>query len=172
MNSLAPATEPANGNEEQLLWQGGFSVRSMSGAWIGCAVITVVLLLLLSRVAVLREIQLAKITVYLLIGSMWLSVAAVSIYRKLAHRYRFTNLQLIHQNGSLIRHESRFNLDGVEQVNYRQGPIQRLLDVGTVQLEMGDDRKPARFPGVGNILEVTSQIENARQAERKKRGLR
>jgi hypothetical protein len=57
-------------------------------------------------------------------------------------------------------------------VAVQQGPIQRMLGVGTVKITSTDRSTPEfTLAGIGDVRQVATMIDEARRNERRKRGV-
>ncbi|MFK7766490.1 MAG: PH domain-containing protein [Mariniblastus sp.] len=157
---------------EQELWRGGFSARSMVGAWIGASLISGLVIYAVTNIAPLRESSPVWLTGIGLVSTVWLSLLAVVAYRKLGQHYEISSQRLKHRSGVLIRQMDRIELIDIDDVSYRQGPLQAILNVGTIELLSSDTSHPKlNLRGIANVSSVANLIDDARRAERKKRGL-
>jgi hypothetical protein len=60
----------------------------------------------------------------------------------------------------------------IDDVSYSQGPIERLLGVGTIKLLSSDVSDPQLIlRGIDDVQRVATLIDNARREERRRRGL-
>lgn len=157
------------GDREDALWNGSYSHLAMIGTWIGGAVMTVALVIL----GLLANAPGSGwLWILLGIGLMWLAMAAWYGYRRLSVHYRLSTQRLVTETGLLWRTVDRVELIDVDDVTYRQGPIERLLGVGTILISSSDTTSPElELPGIENVTEVADAIDDARRAERRSRGL-
>lgn len=153
------------------LWKGSFSPKSMTGAWILAAIVTVTLLAVILFTS-LRNYQwvwwiaLAAIAIY------WLYLLCLLTYRKLSMHYELTSQRLKHREGIFVRALDRIELIDIDDVMYKQGPIQALLNVGNITIKSSDSSHPELIMyGIADIRTVADKIDDARRAERRKRGL-
>ncbi len=157
---------------EHPLWKGTFSAKSMIGGWIGAAFVTLLILLAAFRIDALRETRLVGYAVALFIVLLWLGLLALAAYRKMAQHYEITSQRLMHRDGILVRKMDRIELIDIDDVSYQQGPIQSLLNVGTVNVVSSDASHPLlTMRGIANVRHVADLIDNARRTERRKRGI-
>lgn len=144
----------------------------MLGAAIGAGLVTAVLIMVVARVEVLRENRLVGWTMLGIIVAIWLGLILLLAYRKWERHYEISSQRIKHRSGWFIRHVDRIEMIDVDDVSYRQGPIQALLNVGTIRILSSDTSHPSlAMTGIGNVTEVANQIDDARRAERRKRGL-
>ena len=103
---------------------------------------------------------------------MWLALAAWYGYRRMSVHYKLSNQRLQHENGLLWRTVDRVELIDIDDVTYRQGPVERLLGVGTIVIASSDTTNPElQLPGIEHVSKVADMIDDARRKERRSRGL-
>jgi len=162
-----PVSQPAD-EEEQDLWQGGYSGKDMYETWILYAVITL-LLLILSVWAQTAWVSWASVMVVIL---LWLYGALTLLYRKLSVSYRVTNRRLLHEKGFLWRITDRIELIDIDDVTLKQSPIDRLCGVGTIVITSSDRTDPVLvMPGIKDARRVVDLIDDARLKERRRRAV-
>jgi membrane protein YdbS with pleckstrin-like domain len=154
---------------EDIVWQGQYSHLAMIGWWIAAGVATIVLLLggtILSATGVVWLIVGAAIVV------LWLALGLLLLYRQLSIRYLLTNQRIIHERGLLWRTTDRIELIDVDDVTYQQGPVERMLSVGNIEITSSDKTHPQlTISGIADVREVADRIDDLRRAERRRRGL-
>lgn len=154
---------------EETLWEGTFSPKAMIGLAVGCALLSLVLLILAIYVGpgVFRWILLLSILV------AWLAVAARLAFRRLGIHYKLTNQMFYHQRGVLTRVTDRIELIEIHDVTYEQGLFDRLVNVGRIKIASGDRTDPIFFvTGVEDVESVAQTIDKARRGEQVRRGRR
>jgi len=154
---------------EIAIWQGGFSSKAMFGNWALAAVVTVVLLIAVLTLGAnpLLWIVWAAVTV-----GLWGWFACLLAYRKLTCKYQLTTQRFIHETGLLKRVTDRIEVIDIDDVSVEQRLIERLVGVGTIKLVSSDRSHPKLLmPGIENVKEVASQIDDLRRKERRRRGL-
>jgi len=165
-------SEASINDSEQLLWRGSFSARSMIGSWIGAALITMLIVVAVLTIDALREIRMVWWTMLFLIVGLWDGLLGLTIYRKLGQHYEITSQRMKHRTGILLRQVNRIEMIDIDDVIYRNGPLQALLNVGTIQLLSSDVSHPNLvMRGIANVSHVANLIDDARRAERRLRGL-
>ena len=159
-------------DDERFLWQGKFSARSMIGVWIGSALITALVICAVLLIQPMRENRMVWLTMFGLICLIWIGLIGLVLYRKLSQHFEVTSQRLKHRSGVVFRQVDRIEMIDIDDVSYRQGPIQALLDVGTIQLSSSDTSHPQLVMcGIANVSSVANLIDDARRAERSKRGI-
>ncbi|MEO0531480.1 MAG: PH domain-containing protein [Planctomycetota bacterium] len=166
----AVASKQADGEDpEDELWQGSYSHLAMIGTWIGGGVATVGALIIGLLFALPGT---GWLTLIALVGVMWLVLAGWYAYRRFSVHYTLTDQRLITESGLLWRTVDRVELIDVDDVTYRQGPVERLFTVGTILVSSSDRTTPElSLPGIDNVREVADAIDDARRKERRSRGL-
>ena len=158
--------------DERDLWEGGFSGKSMFGSWAAAGAISLLVIIAMIMMPVLRNNTFAFWSGVIVVLLMWLYLLGVLAYRKLGMRYHLTTQELKHREGILFRKIDRIELIDIDDVNYRQGPIQAMMGVGNITIRSSDTSHPQLVMyGIANISEVADMINNARRTERRKRGL-
>ena len=165
---------PASGMDEPetLIWQGAFSGRSMIGSLLAVGIASV----LVPVMIVLVEAMRLNTTVWLvgagLLLVVWAAWILTMLYQKLSRHYVITTQRIKHREGILLRKVDRIELIDVDDVTYRQGVVQSLLGVGDIQIISSDTTHPKlTLRGIANVSRIADQIDDARRAERLKRGL-
>jgi len=156
---------------ERDMWTGSYSPKAMTGQWILAAALTVGLLLLLVLTSLGNTATAWKIAL-VVIALGWLYLLGLLGYRKFSKHYELTSQRLKHREGILMRKLDRIELIDIDDVMYKQGPIQALLRVGNIVIESSDKSHPILvLYGIENVKQVAEKIDDARRAERRKRGL-
>lgn len=169
-NQRAAVSRGRTDTVEEDLWQGGFSPRAMFGTWIGCGLVTAVALmaaLLLSAVAPwLWMIALPAVL------ALWAWQGVRFALRRLGLSYRLTNQRFFHESGILRRTTNRIEVIDMDDITYTQGVVDRFFGVGTIKVSSTDVSHPVlTIEGIDDVQRVAGLIDNARRAERLRRGL-
>lgn len=156
---------------EQNLWEGGFSAKAMVGVWALCGAITAVALLasaLLTPVLT-PAVWLGTIPALLL---LWAYQGIQFAVRRLGLHYRLTNQRFFHESGILRRTTNRIEVIDMDDITFEQGLIDRFFGVGTIKVSSSDITHPELLiAGIDDVQQVAGLIDNARRAERLRRGL-
>lgn len=154
-------------DNEQSLWQGGYSAKAMLGTWIIVGLLSIALL----AVAILYAVPQWPIAVGIIVG-LWVLVACVYAYRRLGYHYELTTQRFIHQVGVLSRRTDRIEVIDIDDVSFSQGPVQRILGIGTIDITGSDRTHPHLvMRGIANVKDVAGLIDDTRRKERKRRSL-
>ncbi len=165
----AASAEQDAAESDRVLWQGSYSAKDMVSSWLLAGLLTVVLPLLLSFTEHDPRLWWILAGVLMLV---WLGPLAVLAWRKLSVSFLLTTTRLVHQRGVLTRYTQRLELIDIDDVSYRQGLIERILGVGTIVIHSSDCTDPVlTMRGIDQVPTVASTIDDARRAERSRRGL-
>ncbi len=155
--------------DEEKLWEGGYSGKAILGGWLLAALVTVVTTVVAISVLELHQgLFLGLLCAALCLGGIGLYV----MFRKLCVHYTLTSQRFIHRVGLLRCVTDRLEMIDVDDVAFSQGPIQRLTGVGTIKIMSSDCSHPELFlNGIDRVAHVAGLIDEARRAERIRRGL-
>jgi uncharacterized membrane protein YdbT with pleckstrin-like domain len=146
---------------ESELYAGRPSWRALMSFYlggIGLAVLVLVILgLLVGEWALAAAIAAALTVLTLLIG--W--------FRRVSTKYLITTQRLRISRGIVRRHVQETRLERVQNVNYQQGVLDRVLGVGTVDFDTaGTDDAEFRFDWVNGPEKVVRAVDDAIQEAR------
>ncbi len=154
------------------LWQGGYCPKAMIGAWALSSLVTIGLLVL--------GFFLLKNTYA---GYIWIGIAAAIVllwayqlllvaFRRMNARYRLTSQKFIHETGILRRKTDRIETIDIDDVTFERSILERFVGVGTIHITSSDRTHPELvLLGIENVQKVAGMIDDARRAERVRRGL-
>jgi len=167
--AAARHTGDAEDDREEELWEGGYSPRAMAANWVFSGALTLVLLVVWVWKVRNSTAWLALVAGLLL---LWIGQLLVLVYRRMSVHYELTTQRLVHQRGILRRVTDRIELIDVDDITFEQGLIDRLTGVGTIRVISSDRTHPELLlRGIENVREVAAVIDDARRAERRRRGL-
>jgi membrane protein YdbS with pleckstrin-like domain len=107
-----------------------------------------------------------------LVATVWVFLLLRLLYMQLSVRYRLTAQRFIHERGLLWRHQDRIETIDIDDVTVSQGPIGRMLGVGSVQIQSSDQTTPQfMLVGIEDVRNVAAMIDDVRRKERRKRGV-
>lgn len=152
---------------EDDVWNGCYSPKAMVGWWIAAGVITVVAL-------VVGLMYFGDYIGWLLLALVigWAALGGRYAYRRFGMHYYLTNQRFIHEVGILWRRIERIELIDIDDVTFRQGPIERMFNVGTIHISSSDKTDPEMdVPGIEDVRRVADLIDDLRRKERRRRGL-
>lgn len=154
---------------EEELWRGGYSPKAMTASWLVGGLLSVLFLaagVYLARTALWWLIVVVSMIV------PWVYFYAILCYRRVSDRYSLTTQRFIHEHGIFRRVSDRIETLDIDDIAFEQGLLERLMGVGTIRITSTDRSHPSlALPGIDNIAAVTAIFDNARLAERRRRGL-
>ena len=163
----AKQTDAGEIESEQSLWQGGYSAKAMGGVWVSAAILSIALIV----VALLYE-ALPPLIALAIVAAVWGIAVLVYTVRRLGIQYELTTQRFIHQHGILSRRTERIEVIEIEDISFYQGPIQRMLGIGTIDITSTDRTHPHLImPGIAEVKTVAGLIDDVRRRERKRRSL-
>ncbi|QDU94273.1 PH domain-containing protein [Lignipirellula cremea] len=159
-------------DEEVQLWEGGYSGKSMVGSWVIAVLATIgagVGSAFIPDFKLLPQTWMAIAGVVLL---MWVGLGLQLAYRKMSVHYELTTQRFIHKKGLLSRVTNRIEVIDIDDVALKQGMVERMLNVGSIELISSDQSDPRlQLDGVADVQHVFDVIDDARRKERRRRGL-
>jgi hypothetical protein len=154
---------------ETELWRGGYSSKAMASAWIICGLASLALLVV--GILWARNVTWWLVLVVLIVLP-WLYFFALLCYRRMSVHYLLTTQRFIHETGVLRRVNNRIEVLDMDDITFEQGLFERLAGVGTIRIMSHDRSDPELvLRGIENVPEVTKLFDDARLAERRRRGL-
>jgi membrane protein YdbS with pleckstrin-like domain len=161
-----PAGQP-HPEPEHDLWHGTYSAKAMYGKFVAGVLIT-----LAGIVVAILVAPFGWIAAVVVIPLVWVLLLLTLLSRRLGVEYRLTTQRFLHKRGLLRRVSDQILLVDVDDVTYEQGPIERLLNVGTITIHSNDPSDPKlRLAPVNDVQRIADLIDNARREERRKRAI-
>jgi membrane protein YdbS with pleckstrin-like domain len=152
-----------------MLWQGRFSARAMIGPAAAMAVGSLALLILAIMIELATQGWLVVLGVILV---AWIGLGLRLVYRQLSVHYYLTNQRLLHEQGLLWREVDRIEAIDIDDVSLQQGPVERMLGIGTVQIRSSDQSTPHfEIVGIEDARDLARRLDEVRRQERMRRGL-
>jgi membrane protein YdbS with pleckstrin-like domain len=152
---------------EQTLWEGNYSAMAMLGYAVSLLLVSIALVV----VSVIYSIPTISIAL-IIIAAGWLILGVVYGARRFGISYELTTQRFIHQTGLLARRTDRIEVIDIDDVSFFQGPVQRILGIGTIDIASSDRSHPVvRMPGIADVKRVAGMIDDVRRRERKRRSL-
>ena len=153
---------------EQDLWKGNPSAKAMLGAIVGASLFTVVVsvavyLIYGPALSLLRAgprdlamfvtyneagLRLAAIAFVITVVGLRLVRLGWRVAALKSHHYRITNQRILIENGVLSRQIDEIDMRTVEDLEFRQSLVERLLGIGNITV-VSADRTAARVRLVG-----------------------
>jgi membrane protein YdbS with pleckstrin-like domain len=157
----------AHPTPEDELWTGTYSPKAMIGTAVFAAGLTVA-----GGIAASFAGPVGVLTWVAGVAVMWVLVALVLVYRRLTVHYRLTSYRFFTETGLFGRVNNRIQAIDIDDVTVQQGPIERMLGLGTIIIRARDDTSPVlTLRGIEDAPRVADMIDGARRAERNRRGL-
>lgn len=152
---------------EEELWAGSYSAKAMVGVFAAAGVLTAV-----SAIVCMFFGPPGWIAFLIAAALVWGGLGLLYWYRRATVRYRLTTYRFFHETGLLSRVANRLEVIDIDDVMVRQGPIERMFDVGTIRITSSDKTHPELdLPGIDRAKHVADLVDGARRAERQRRGL-
>jgi membrane protein YdbS with pleckstrin-like domain len=157
---------------EVAIWKGGYSPKAMITVWIGAA--------FLSLVAIVGGIALGWPPTFfwgwvyylLVILAVWGCLFLRLLYLRLDIHYELSSQRFVHERGILRRVTDRIEVIDIDDVQFEQNLIERIVGVGKIRLVTSDrSHKELLLIGIDQVKDVANKIDNARRKERVRRGL-
>ncbi|WP_233215111.1 PH domain-containing protein [Rhodopirellula bahusiensis] len=167
MDEIAKKRSLDDHEEEETLWEGGYSPKAMIGSWVGLAILSVVILVAAGLIE-----QFTFGIALIVIAVLWIMVGLNYAAKRLGVQYELTSQRFIHKTGILTRRTDRIEVIDISDVSYKQGPIQRMFKVGSISIISTDKSDPELdMFGINNVSEVAGLIDDIRRAERRRRSI-
>lgn len=167
--AAAATRQRPDDDQEAVLWEGQFSKLAMIGAWIGAGGFTVAAVVV-GAVAGFDGRQWG-IAVGVVVA-VWIALFLRLLYLQYTTHYSLTTQRFVHERGLLWRQVDRIETIDIDDVSVSQGPVERMLGVGTVRVMSSDKTSPQfSLVGIEDARRVATIIDEARRNERRKRGL-
>jgi membrane protein YdbS with pleckstrin-like domain len=158
-----------NQQAEQTLWSGTYSPKAMIGWIVSAALLSIVIVI---AVAVGGGSGSVWVWVVLALLLVWGALGLAALYQRMSVRYELSTFRLFHERGFMSRTRDRIEVIDIDDVTLTQGPIERMLNVGTILVRSSDTTTPTlRMVGIDDARHVTDLIDNTRRAERQRRGI-
>lgn len=167
-----PVTIRSNGKDlaEETIWQGGYSAKAMVSFWGGAGLASAAILV--GGILWAPRTAWVWLVLVVLIVLPWAYGLLVLCYRRFSVRYTLTTQRFIHETGILRHVNNRVEVLDMDDITFEQGLLERMLGVGTIRIVSHDRTDPElTLPGIENVAEVALRLDNARLAERRRRGL-
>lgn len=155
------------GPGEHVVFEGHPSWRAILTFYLkGIAVIAVAVLLVVLYGKTIGDGASSGLIAVVLIGGSAL-VVLVGFLRRVSTEYMITNRRLYIKHGLVSRDVQETRIERVQDVNYRQSLLQRLLQIGDVDFDTAarDSEGDFVFAGVANPAQVTDRVHHATEPQ-------
>ncbi len=155
---------------EVAIWKGGYSPKAMITVWVGAGVLTVIAIV---GMVWFFDMELTGWLYFLLaILAVWGCLFLRLLYLRLDIHYELTSQRFVHELGILRRVTDRIEVIDIDDVEFEQNLIDRIVGVGKIRLVTSDrSHQELELVGIDNVKDVANKIDNARRKERVRRGL-
>ena len=151
--------------ELETIWTGTYSPKAMIGWWIGILLIVIVLFVVALSYGWWKVFFIA--TPLLALGGY-----AKLLYNQWSVRYTLTNKRFTHEHGLLRRVTDRIEVIDMDDVSVSQTLVDRFTGTGTIKITSSDRSHPELYlKGIAGAIDIGAQMDDARRAERERRGL-
>ena len=150
---------------EKVIFQGHPSWRAILGFYLKGIVVTALIAAIVALFTALFSDDVDKGLVAVIVVAGIAITILVGFAKRVATTYTITNRRLNIKRGIVSREVQETRLERVQNVNYDQSAVQRLLQVGDVDFDTaaGDDYNFI-FAGVANPDEVVERVDRATHA--------
>ncbi len=162
---MLPAVAPKLQPGERVLYEGHPSWRAILDFYIKGILATAVVALIVGFVSGMGDggTNSSLVTIIALVGVA--GTILIGFVKRVATSYTITDRRLHIKRGIVSRTIQETRLERVQNVNYNQSVLQRMLQVGDVDFDTaaGDDYNFV-FSGVGDPAEVVHMVDQATQS--------
>jgi uncharacterized membrane protein YdbT with pleckstrin-like domain len=103
---------------------------------------------------------------------LFVGVLAVGFFKRVATTYIVSSQRLYIRRGLLAKRVQQTRIDRVQNVNTDQGPLERVLRVGTVDFDTaGTDDSDFTFTGIADPHEIVAAVDRAQREQAQQRAL-
>ena len=161
---------PKLGPGERVLFEGHPSWRSILDFYLKGILATAVVCFLAAVITELVDDRNDGLVVLLAVVGVGLTIL-IGFVKRVATSYTITNRRLHIKKGIVSRTIQETRLERVQNVNYTQGVIQRILQIGDVDFDTaaGDDYN-FTFAGVAEPADVVEKVDQATRSLQGSRG--
>jgi membrane protein YdbS with pleckstrin-like domain len=153
---------------EQELWRGAYAYKSMIGMLSAGGVASLVAIIVLFA----AKSEIVWWIIFACLAAMWIVIGVTVVHRRFGIRYRLTNQRFFIEKGIFGRVTDRIEVIDINDMEFEQSPFERMFDVGSIRLSTTDRSVPKfTLQGIEHVQEVFNLIDQARRAERNRRGL-
>lgn len=164
-----PSPERKAPDEEQVFYDGPPSWTGRAGA----IFISFIVAALLVVVPIILQLA-GHGQWWLIAGGVVLAIVVLMLQVLLQRslRYRITNYRIDFQRGLLTRQIDSLELWYVDHINFRQGLLERIIGVGTIELSTDDERMPRLvMRSIPGGMQVFEHLKTSALAAKRQRGL-
>lgn len=170
VKTATTASRAAAANDTEVpLWKGAFSWKAMIGYWMLTLLVTIGAIVL---AVVFAAVPMVGIAAGVIVLVLWVVMVGYLLYQRLSLEYELTNQRLITRKGILTRVTNRVEVIDIDDVQFKQNIIERMLNVGSIYILSSDVSDPKMtIAGIDDVKRVFGLVDDARRDERRKRGM-
>ena len=103
---------------------------------------------------------------------LWAILLVRLAIKRVGVSYKLTNKMFYHRRGVLTRTVDRIEAIDIDDVTWKQGLFERMVNVGSVKITSSDRTHALLWAdGIANVEDVARLIDDARRAERLRRAV-
>src|SRR6478752_1092829 len=103
---------------------------------------------------------------------LFAGVLAVGFFKRVSTTYVVSSQRLYIRRGLLAKRVQQTRIDRVQNVNTDQGPLERVLRIGTVDFDTaGTDDSDFTFTGIADPHEIVTAVDRAQREQAQQRPL-
>ncbi|MCA9148968.1 MAG: PH domain-containing protein [Planctomycetales bacterium] len=167
--SWQPGIPVEDDDTELEMWSDTFSAKGLINFWLPAILLTIAAPFVISAMQFTQDGVRAA---YAALGLLWGGLVVWLVFLKLNDYYILTSQRFVHKEGILTRHTRRIEVIDIDDISYRQGILERLVGVGTIEIISSDKTDPVfELNGIDRVHDVAELMDEARRKERIRRGL-
>ncbi len=170
--SVSDIPEVDSSSGDSSLWIGTYSAKSLIGSWTGWFLISLLAVWAVWSVDELRAARVVSYFVAIYVAGGILLLILITVHQKLSRSYELTHHVLKCRSGVLTKKLDAIELADVEEVSYRQGPLQTWFNVGALRFKTNAGNREICWPGVADVSQVVNLIDQTRRREQERLGIR
>lgn len=155
-----PRPTPPPSVEEHEIWWGAYSGWKMLPSWSVCFILSLVILNSAWMFVPKGSLQ---ITVFTLVGAVWLAQFVRFGYRIFAYNYRLTNRRLFRDTGFFYDDRIRIDLKLIKKIEVRTTPYEAFFAIGNILITTDESLPPIVLKGVRQPRVVATLIDECRK---------
>jgi uncharacterized membrane protein YdbT with pleckstrin-like domain len=148
--------------DEEVFYHGHPSWRSILGFYIKGLALSIVAGVIAGVVTRLTDKSVKVVWVVVVVFVVFVLVTLFGLFKRIATTYTITNQRLTIRTGILSRELHEARLERVQNVNYQQSLLERMLQVGTVTFDTaGEAGYNFSFAGVSEPHDIVQTVDKA-----------
>jgi uncharacterized membrane protein YdbT with pleckstrin-like domain len=149
-------------SDEEVFYHGHPSWRSILGFYIKGLLLAVLAGAIVGIVTRITDHKVRVVWVVVAVLVVFIIVPLVGLFKRIATTYTITNQRLTIRTGIFSRELHETRLERVQNVNYEQSVIERMLRIGTVTFDTaGEAGYNFSFAGVSSPHHIVTTVDTA-----------